>query len=155
MGSTLTYFFQRRTSEQAEVSAFQRELRAERMSTYSSYSTAITEFRRGQQALYNLRKEHPDNAMTLTARVEAYRLSGVVQTALSKVQLVAIDPALITAADEAYELTRPLHDAQDSAEVDTRSDKAKEAVDRFVALAAAELQSAPIPGRSRRDATVD
>jgi membrane protein YqaA with SNARE-associated domain len=39
-GSALTYFFQRRTSERAEASAWQRELRAERMRASSSYSAA-------------------------------------------------------------------------------------------------------------------
>ena len=43
LGSALTYIFQSKKS-----SAFQRELWAERMSAYSSYLAALTEFRRGQ-----------------------------------------------------------------------------------------------------------
>jgi hypothetical protein len=108
------------------------------------YPAALTEFRRGQLDWYNRRQEDPDSAMTLAARVESYRLRGVAQTALSQVQLVASAPALVVAADEAYELARPVHRAQDSAAMDARSERAKKAVDRFIALAAAELQSAPI-----------
>jgi hypothetical protein len=123
------------------------------MSAYSSYSTALTEFRRGQLDWYNRRKEDSDSAATLAARVESYRLRGVAQTALSQVQLVAGDPALVTAANEAYELTRPVHHAEDSAKLDSRSESAKKSADRFVTLAAAELQPDPLAGRSRLAAT--
>jgi hypothetical protein len=143
LGSALTYLFQSIRSKRAEASAFQRELRADRLSAYSSYSTALTEFRRGQLDWYNRRKEDPKGEVTLAARIESYRLRGIAETALSRVRLVASDPALVSAAKEAYELTRPVHYAQDSADLDSRTEKAKEAVDRFVALAAAEFQSAP------------
>ena len=69
MGSALTYLFQSRTSARAEASTFQRQLRAERMNAYSSYFTALTEFRRGQLDWWNRRKEDPDGAATLAARV--------------------------------------------------------------------------------------
>jgi hypothetical protein len=147
LGSALTFLFQSRASERAEASTLQRELRTERMRAYSSYSAALTEFRRGQLDWYNRREENPNSEATLAARVESYRLRGVAQTALSQVQLVASDPALVAAADEAYELARPVHRTQDSANLDSRSESAKKAVDRFVALAAAELQSAPVASR--------
>ena len=155
LGSTLTYFFQLRTSRQYELSAFQRELRAQRMSAYGAYSTALTEFRRGQLDWYNRRKEDPDSEMTLTARVESYRLRGIALAALSQVQLVAGDPALVVTANRAYELTRPVHYAQDPADLDERSDRAREAVDSFIALASAEVQSAAgvAPHRRPRQGT--
>jgi len=142
LGSALTYLFQLRASGRDEVSALQREVRAERVRAYSAYSTALTEFIRAQLDWYNRRREDPDSPMTLAARVESYRLKGVAQTALFQVRLVASDPALIDAASKAFELTRPIHYAQDSAGLRARTDKANKAIDYFVVLGAAEVQTA-------------
>lgn len=155
LGAALTYLFQSRMSERAGASAFQRELRAERMSVYSSYATALTEFSRGQVDWYNRREEDPDSAETFAARVESYRLKGVAQAVLSQVQLVAGSPAVVTAANDAFELTRPVHYAQDSTDLRSRTGTAKKAVNSFVALAAAEIQSSPMTSRNHRTTTVD
>jgi hypothetical protein len=144
LGSSLTYFFQLRTSARAEISVFQRELRAQRLSAYGAYSTALTEFRRGQLDWYNRRKEDPDSELTLAARVESYRLKGIALAALSQVQLVACDPALVVAANRAFDVTRPVHYARDSADLGERSERAKKAINSFIALAAAEVQSAAV-----------
>jgi hypothetical protein len=114
------------------------------MSAYSSYSAALTEFKRGQLDWYNRRKEDPGGVATLAARIESYRLKGIAETALSQVQLVASNPALVTAANEAYELTRKVHYAQDDVGLSSRTEPAKQAVDRFIALAVAEVQSTPV-----------
>jgi hypothetical protein len=68
---------------------------------------------------------------------------------------VADDPALVVTANRAFELTRPVHYAQDSADLEERSDRASEAVDSFIALAAAEVQSAAgvAPHRRPRQGT--
>jgi hypothetical protein len=151
LGSTLTYLFQLRASERAEISAFQRELRAERRGAYGAYSGALAEWRRGQIDWYNRQAEDPDSEMTLAARVESYRLKGVAHTALSQVQLVASDQELVITANRAFELTRPVHYAQDGADLDRRSNLATEAVDNFIALAAAEVQSAAAVGLHHRE----
>lgn len=125
LGSALTYLFQSRTSARAEAAAFQRQLRAERLNAYSSYFSALTEFRRGQLDWWNRRKEDPDGAATLAARVESYRLRGAAETTLSQVRLVASGDAMVRAANEAYELTRPVHYAEDGADLDSRTNKAR------------------------------
>ena len=145
LGSALTYIFQSRTSARTEASVLQRELRIERRSVYSTYSTTLTEFRRGQLDWYNRRKEDASSAATLAARFESCRLKGVALAALSEVQLVAGDPAVVAAANNAFELTRPVHYARDGANLDSRTEEAKSAVDRFIALAVAEIQSSRIP----------
>lgn len=94
--------------------------------------------------------EDPDSAATLAARVESYRLKGMTLAALSEVQLVAGDATVASTANEAFELTRPVHYARDGADLYSKTDKAKSAVDRFIALAAAEIQSVPIHNRNRQ-----
>ena len=73
-GSTLTYIFQRMNSQREEASKLQTELRVERRIVYSSYSAALTEFRRGQLDWYNRRKEDPHSDRTKTASDESYWL---------------------------------------------------------------------------------
>lgn len=149
MGAILAYVFQSRASERAETAALQRELRAERTSVYSSYITALTEFSRGQTDWYNRRKEDPEGATTLAARIESYRLKGVAQALLAQVQLVAGDPAAVAVAVSAFELTRKVHYAEDGADLRSRVNTARESVDSFTALAAAEIQSTRVPGHDR------
>jgi hypothetical protein len=118
------------------------------MSVYSSYLTALTDFNRGQTDWYNRRKDDPDSAETLAARVESYRLKGVTQAVLSQIQLVASNPEVVTAATSAFQLTRPVHYAQDGTDLRSKVKTAKEAVDVFTALAAAEVQSTRVAGLS-------
>ena len=153
LGAALAYVFQSRASERAEASAFRRELRAERMSVYSAYMTALAEYRRGQTDWYNRRVEDPDDAATFAARVESYRLKGVARAVLSQVRLVTSDSAVVSAAIGAFELTRPIHSAEDSTDLRSRTKAAEEAVDAFLTLAAGEVQSAPVIGRGRRSST--
>jgi hypothetical protein len=151
LGSTLTYYFQRRSSDRSEVFLFNQQLRGERVVAYSAFVTALTEFRRGQLDWYERRKEDPDSATTMAARVESYRLKGVALTALSHVQLVADNQALVAAADGAFEVTRVVHYAEKRAELDAQTGRAAAALQNFIALASAEAQAALAVTPGRRD----
>jgi hypothetical protein len=155
LGAALAYLFQNRASERAEASALQRELRAERMTVYSSYVTALTEFRRGQTDWYNRRVEDPDSGVTLAARIESYRLKGAARAVLSQVRLITSNPDTVAAAMSAFELTRPIHYAEDGADLRSRTKAAEGAVDAFIALAAREVQLTPVTDRDRQVSTRD
>ncbi len=153
LGSALTYIFQLRASQQAEASAFQRELRAERTSAYSAFLAAVTEWKNAQIDWYSHRNDSGGD-IRQAARIESYRLKGVAQAALSRVQLVAGDRALVIAADQAFELTRPIHDAQNGDELQEKAGRAEQAVNSFIALAAADAQSVSIgPDHHARQVT--
>lgn len=151
LGAVLTYFFQERAARRAEASTLQRELRAERMSVYSSLLTALAEYRRGQLDWWWRRREDPRSDATFTARVESFRLRGLAQAALSQVQLIAGNRELPDAALEAWDLTHPVHHAEDRADLGARADAAKTAVDRFITLAAAEVQAGHDAGGASRE----
>ena len=84
----------------------------------------------GQNQASQVRQLHvnqPDQGTALAACVESYRsyrLKGAALAALSEVQLVAGDPAVLTAAKEAFKLTRPVHYARDGVDLDSKTDKA-------------------------------
>src|SRR5208283_5237958 len=48
LGSALTYVFQRKSAERSETFSFRQQLRSERISAYTAFAVAATEFRRGQ-----------------------------------------------------------------------------------------------------------
>lgn len=151
LGAVLTYVFQERAARRAEASTLRRELRAERVNVYSSFLTALAEYRRGQLDWWWRREEDPRGEAALAAWVESYRLRGVAQAAFSQVQLVARNTELVAAASEAWELAHSVHRAEDRAELDIRADRVKEAVETFTALAAGEVQAGYDAGDDHRE----
>ena len=125
------------------------------MGVYSSYMTALTEWRRGQTDWNNRRFEDPDSEATFAAAVESYRLKGVARGVLAQIRLVTSDPAIVADAISAFELTRPIHYAQDSTDQRSRTNVAEQAIEAFAALAASEVQSAPLITRGRRTTAID
>lgn len=149
LGSALTYVFQRLGAGRQREVDFGLQLRAERLAAYGAFVTALSEFRRGQLDWYNRRLEDPAGAAAAAARAESYRLRGVVMSALAQVQLVARDPGLTAAAAAALDVTRRVHDAEDSAARVALETASLKSQDAFVALASAEVQ-APPAASSRR-----
>jgi len=69
--------------------------------------------------------------------------------ALSEVELVAGDPEVVAVAKTALEVSRRVHYAEDGDDLTFKSNAAEDAVRRFIALAAAEIQSIPSTVQSR------
>jgi len=143
LGSALTYVFQRRSAERSEDFSFQQQLRTERISAYTAFAVAASEFRRGQHDRWHRQDEVPGSDSAFSARIESYKLKGVALQALLQVQLVANDPVLVTEAKKAYDLTTVLHRAATDPDLDTAGNEAREVIERFIALASRDVQSAP------------
>ncbi len=120
--------------------AAQQQLRSDRMAVYSDFAGALTEFRRSQQDRWHRGDEDRDGPAFVDARTEAYRLRGIALHALFRVQLVASGQALIDTAQGAYDMATDLHKASDRTELSTRSDQAREALERFVRFAASDMR---------------
>ena len=140
LGSSITYLFQRRSSDRAEAFAFRQQLRAERMTVYSDFAGAISDFRRGQQDRWHRANEHRDSSAAFDSRLEAYRLRSASLHALFRVQLVAADQILIEAARHAYELTSSINQAASETELGTLAVKARDQLQNFVENASRDVQ---------------
>lgn len=140
VGSAVTHAFQRKASAQDQLFATQQQLRSDRMTVYSDFAGALTEFRRGQQDRWHRRDEDPDGSAFLEARTEAYRLRGLALHALFRVQLIASARTLIDTAQDAYALTSALHKAADKTELSTLGTQAREVLEQFIKLAATDVQ---------------
>ena len=74
LGSTATYIIQRRTTREAARLSFQEQLRSERITAYSDFSGAISEFRGGQFDRWHRENENYKGRAALEARLRSYRL---------------------------------------------------------------------------------
>jgi hypothetical protein len=140
LGSAVTHAFQRKATARDQLFAAQRQLRSDRMTVYSDFAGALTEFRRGQQDRWYRRHEDPESIAFVEARTEAYRLRGTALHALFRVQLIASTQTLIDAAQDAYALTSTLHKAVDKTEVQALATQAREVVEQFIKLASSDVQ---------------
>ncbi|MFJ9567106.1 hypothetical protein ACIRQQ_44620 [Streptomyces fuscichromogenes] len=140
LGVAMTYVFQRRSAASERLFTAQQQLRSERMSVYSDFAGAVTEFRRGQQDRWHRKNEDPDSPARFEARVEAYRLRGLALHALFRVQLIASGQGVVDAARHAYAVTDRVHSAADKAELGAVGAQARDALEEFVRLAASDVR---------------
>ncbi|MFF4961261.1 hypothetical protein ACFY2Z_30235 [Streptomyces sp. NPDC001222] len=140
LGSAVTHAFQRKASAHDRVFAAQQQLRADRMTVYSDFAGALTEFRRSQQDRWHRKNEDPDGSAFIAARTEAYRLRGTALHSLFRVQLIASTQTLIDTAQNAYDLTSSLHKANDKTELSALGAQAREALEQFITIASSDVQ---------------
>lgn len=140
LGVGMTYLFQRRAAARDQVFAAQQQLRSERMTVYSDFAGAVTEFRRGQHDRWHRKNEDRTSPACFEARTEAYRLRGVALHALFRVQLIASSETVIEAARHAYELTNEAHKAGDRTELSALGTQARDALEHFVKLASSDVR---------------
>ncbi|MFJ8699169.1 hypothetical protein [Streptomyces ardesiacus] len=140
LGSAVTHAFQRKASAQDHLFAAQQQIRSDRMTVYSDFAGALTEFRRGQQDRWHRWNEDPDGSAFIEARTEAYRLRGIALHALFRVQLIASARTLIDTAQDAYALTSTLHKASDKTELSAVGTQAREVLEQFIKLASSDVQ---------------
>jgi hypothetical protein len=141
LGSTLTYVFQRKSSERAERISLQQQLRTERLTVYSDFGGALTEARRGQWNWWEPCNKNPDSPDCDAGRIEAFRLLSFAAHTLFRVQLVAGSQGIVDAAHAAYELTRNVHRANTESELRSLDQEAKEALQKFMMLSSVEIQA--------------
>lgn len=140
LGSTMTYVFQRMSSQRAVRFSFQQQLRAERLTVYSDFGSAMTEARRGQWNWWEAWNKEPEGPGFDAARIEAFRLLSLAVHTLFRVQLAAGSQGIVDAARVAYELTRDVHRANTAAELKALDKEARAALQQFVTLASCDIQ---------------
>jgi hypothetical protein len=135
LGSVITHAFQRLASRRSELFARSESLRQERIATYSGFAAAVEDYRCSQADRWYRKLEDPDGEAFITARAEAHRLRTVARQALYRVKLLTDDREVVLAADQAYECTREVSNAQDGPDRNTRDAESKRAIETFVSRA--------------------
>ncbi|MDQ1009507.1 hypothetical protein QFZ82_003992 [Streptomyces sp. V4I23] len=140
LGAVVTHLFQRNSAEQARIFTASQQLRSERLSVYSDFAGAVTEFRRGQYDRWHRKNEDPQSPAYVDARTESYRLRGVSQHALFRVQLIASSAQVTDAARAAYERASAVHRAADSQHLNANGEEARALLEQFIVLASADVR---------------
>jgi hypothetical protein len=140
LGSAVTYWFQGKASKRAESFSFQLQLRAERVIAYSDFAGAISQFSTAQDHRWFRKKEDPDSHASFDARIERDKLGSNAYHALTRVQLLADNADLITAADMAYRLTSDLHHASSGDDLQHRAVMSSKALQDFIKIASNDVQ---------------
>jgi len=138
-GSTLTFIFQRHTARQAEQFAREHELRHERIAAYSAFAAALTDFRRSENDRWHLEQDAPGSPEFVLARDESYKLRASATAELCRVRLVCGSLDLSQLAQAALDDTTEVHLAWDEQDRASRGEKARLALERFLATASTHV----------------
>ncbi|MBB6557203.1 hypothetical protein [Nonomuraea rubra] len=139
VGSVITFIFQRKAAERAEIFARNEWLLQQRMETYSTFSQLLMDLRAAQYNRWYRLRDDPDGeggASFIAARDESYRLRAAAGHALFRVQLLAHDPRLVNLANEAVRLAAEMPKCRDKGDLEARGDEVKLALEAFVKAAA-------------------
>ncbi|MFB9250116.1 hypothetical protein ACFFWE_17890 [Sphaerisporangium melleum] len=129
-----------RTAKQARQSAREERLWQERLATYSTFASALTDFRKSQNDRWHREQENSQSAAYATARDESYRQRANATAALYRLRLVTTNPELDSLASLALKLTEEIHDATDEQDRTGRGRKARRALLDFTQAAAVDVQ---------------
>ena len=139
MGAGASYFFQTRSSARTERFAREQQRRTERVAAYSAFASAATELRRAQYDRWHRKNEDPAGQPAKAARVEAFRLRGVIQHAYFVVQLLTPSSKTAELARAAYEACASIHKADSKDDLSARGNAAEQALSEFIVGASAEI----------------
>ncbi|MCX4807771.1 hypothetical protein OG594_40305 [Streptomyces sp. NBC_01214] len=139
-GSTLTFLFQRHIARQAERFARDQQVWHERISAYSAFAAALTDFRRSQNDRWHLEQADPDSPQFSSAREASYQRRADSTAALCRVRLMCGDSVLIELAQEALDATTEIHAAQDEQDRAGRGETARLALERFLTSASPQAR---------------
>lgn len=140
LGATATYVFQARAARQARQAAREERLWQERLSAYSAFASALTDFRKSQNDRWHREQEDPKSEAFITARDESYLKRSEATAALFRLRLVAAEGALDELASAALKLTEEVHLAADEPDRRDRGRKARRALLDFTQAAATQVQ---------------
>ncbi|WP_438293308.1 hypothetical protein [Streptomyces sp. HUAS TT7] len=139
LGGVVTHVLQGRAARQSELFTRGESLRQERIAAYSSFASAVEDFRRGQADRWYRKQEDPDGEAHVVASAEAHRLRAVARQALYRVKLLAGDRGLVDAGEHALQCTRDVSNALDPEQRGQLDDAAKAAIEQFIELAAQRI----------------
>ncbi|WP_030746003.1 hypothetical protein [Streptomyces griseus] len=140
LGVIATHWFQGRATLRTAALHRGELLRQERITTYSAFAGAVVDYRHSQNDRWFRAVEEPGSEEAEESRYASYRQRNTARQALFRVQLVCDDPELRKLAEAAFEETHCMHEAVGTEDRARRSDRAKDALARFIAAAAPGLR---------------
>jgi hypothetical protein len=139
LGSLSSYYFQRQTAQRAEVFARAERLRQDRAAAYTAFSNGVMSYRRAQFQRWDQAQIDRVGQSYEDARARSYDLRSDAWQCLYRVQLLANDPELAHQAEGIIDLAMTLHHAADKDDLRARGTQIRQAIERFMAAASAQI----------------
>ncbi|UGY92034.1 hypothetical protein [Streptomyces gobiensis] len=140
MGSAVTYVFQRRVTERGEELARRERRRHERIDAYAAYAGAVHNYRRMEIHRWFVKNGRLESEDFDAVTREVFELRSDAMEALFRLQLLTDDPAVRERANAAMDAVGELHDVcLNRAELDTRRDSSRAAIQDFIAVGSAQV----------------
>lgn len=139
LGSALTHLFQVRQSRRAETREMFQRLRQERLSAYTEFVAAATDYHRSALTHWYRKQEGQEGQDFLDARAEADRLQAVVDRAITQIRLLSNDNFLIAAAQQVRSSAEGIRKAETRGERDAQGEHCQAALDQFIGHASDQL----------------
>lgn len=117
---------ERLRAERAEVRAREQELRSERLAACEAFAGAMVDYRRGEyDRVHQQLGSDPENDVYRATLGEYYRLRSAAQQALLRIRLICDETAVIRAAEDAFDVTGAIHNANNGDEVRAAGERAR------------------------------
>jgi hypothetical protein len=143
LGSALTFVFQNRSAARGERFNRDERLRAERLSAYNDFVSAVTQLRQAVITLWFRRRQEAEDGepteRSWAAHLDSDRLGAVADHAKFRVKLVTADPALADLVETVFPPISAIIDANDRAQVQALEARSQELLSAFIAAARADL----------------
>lgn len=130
IGVLLTHFLSVTAARRAE----RLRTRSEQREVLSALISALIEYD-GAQVSRARHREGPETESRQEARLDSYRLKALASQQLARVQLVVGEPALIRAAQSAFDVTDQINDSRNYQDALMRREEAKAALQRLIQVA--------------------
>ena len=141
VGALLSYVFQRLNMSKAALTDRAERLRTERIAAYGEFAGILFEYRRAQVRRWNLALGKSSGTELQAAEDESRRSRAQAWTALLQVKLLCDNPDVDKTAEHAFTLLRELAQVGSIAEIDHQADLARQAIEEFVQVARATLET--------------
>lgn len=140
LGSIVTYLFSRRGAERTAALAYTDRLRQERLETYSAFAGALIKYRLAEVDRWHRERDALSGESYQLAKVATFERRADAFDALSRVQLITENQALLDAAREAVDVIGQIHKAGHTRERELRAQDARAAIDTVVGIARTQLR---------------
>ncbi|MEV4018491.1 hypothetical protein AB0J35_49165 [Nonomuraea angiospora] len=139
LGSIVTHWLQRRTTDQMEIRSRDSKLREERIEAYGAFAAASTAYRQARITRWYRQQDDSEGPSYREARAESDRAQGAALHALFRAQIIAGDNDVTACAQSVLETIDEMRPTLSRPEFDVKVKQSNQLLTQFVAHASRDV----------------
>lgn len=139
LGSIVTHWLQRRTTDRMEMRSRESNLRQERIEAYGGFAVASTTYRQARITRWYRQQDDPEGPTYREARAESDRAQGAALHALFRAQIIAGDNDVTACARSVLETIDEMRPTLSRPEFDTKVKESDHLLAQFVTHASRDV----------------